>query len=162
VIKIRVYGEPVPQGSKVGFVVRKGGRPTSRAVVVDDNKATLAPWRQSITNAAREAAKDGQWDGAMLVGALEVSLVFFMPRPKNHYGTGANAGQLRPSAPAAPVTKPDQDKLARAALDGLTAAGLWQDDSQVCICQVLKTYGARLVGADEAPGVMIEVGEIGG
>jgi Holliday junction resolvase RusA-like endonuclease len=143
-------------------VVRKGGRPTSRAVVVDDNKATLAPWRQSITTHTQAAAADGRWDGAMLVGAVEVSLVFFMSRPKNHYGTGANAGQLRPGAPAAPVTKPDQDKLARAVLDGLSDAGLWQDDSQVCICQVLKTYGDRRTGCNEAPGVMIEVGEIGG
>jgi Holliday junction resolvase RusA-like endonuclease len=161
VIKIRVYGEPVPQGSKVGFVVRKGGRPTSRAVVVDDNKATLAPWRQSISNAARETAKDGQWDGAMLVGAVKVDMLFLMPRPKNHYGTGANAGQLRPGAPAYPTVKPDRDKLERAVLDALSDAGMWRDDSQVVAGETLKYY-AEQPGDPEVPGVVIEVGEIGG
>jgi crossover junction endodeoxyribonuclease RusA len=160
-IKIRVYGDPVPQGSKVGFVVRKGGRPTSRAVVVDDNKTKLAPWRQSITAAALEAADDARWDRAMLVGPVGVSMVFYMARPRHHYGAGANAGQLRPSAPALPVTKPDQDKLARAVMDGLSDAGLWRDDSQVCECRVIKTY-AHQPDHIEAPGVLVEVGEIRG
>lgn len=146
-MKIRVFGTPVPQGSTKAFAVRKGGRVTGRVVVVGDNPRTK-PWRQAIIDATRAANT-----GPMLTGPVFVGLIFIMPRPASHYGTGRNAGQLKPGAPHWHTSKPDRDKLERAALDALTDAGIWRDDSQVVDGPVSKVYAQP----GEEPGVIIEV-----
>lgn len=154
-MKVRVFGEPIPQGSMRAFVVRKGGRPTSRAVVTADNARTK-PWRQAVIDAWHAALVSGDWDGMPVNGAtvpLRVTVIFLMPRPKSHYGSGRNAGQVRPSAPSAPAVMPDVDKLGRAVLDALKAAGAYRDDALVCDLHAIKTY----TGPGEAPGAVIEI-----
>ena len=124
----QVFGDPVPQGSKRAFVVK------NRAVVVDDNKATLRSWRSQVVDAAR-AELNGE--GPEL-GPVRVTLMFFLRQPK------------RPKAPV-PITKPDVDKLARAVLDGMTDAGVIRDDSQVTTLTARKRY------TTEAPCVRVFV-----
>lgn len=166
-IKLRVYGTPVPQGSTRAFAVRKGGAPTGRVVVTGDNAKTKS-WRQAVVDEAlaylvsrNEAGRCGLCDRldahAHALEPLAVTLVFILPRPAGHFGSGRNAGQVKPSAPPFPVTKPDLDKLCRAVLDALTDAGVWRDDSQVAELNAGKVYAT---GGDR-PGCVIEVSSLG-
>lgn len=143
-VAITVYGTPAPQGSKRGFVA--GGR----AVVVDDNKPALRNWRQDVKAAALETRS------SMSRQPVEVSVTFFLARPKGHYGTGRNAGTVRGSAPRHPAVKPDLDKLLRSTLDGLKEAGIYDDDAQVVIVAGVKQY----CRSGQAPGASITVREI--
>ena len=111
-----VYGAPVPQGSKRAFHGR----------IVDMAPKRLRSYRQDLHVTALEAMRGVP----PFTGPVEVTVTFFIPRPKNHYGTGRNAGTRKASAPIAPAKPPDIDKLARAVLDGLTGA-VFRDDAQV-------------------------------
>lgn len=124
-----VLGVPVPQGSKRAFVVG------NRAVVTEDSKRS-APWRDSVA-AAGVAAMGGL---PALDGPLQVTIQFRMPRPRS-------VKRLHPSV------KPDIDKLARAVLDGLTAAAVIVDDSRVISLTAEKVYA-------EIPGASIRVTEV--
>lgn len=139
-ISFTVVGEAQPAGSKRAFVVN------GRAVVSDAN-AKSRPWKQEVAQVAHEAYV--KWaesqvsmpgDIALLGCPLEVQFVFFQPRPKGHYGTGRNAGILKPLAPRFPATRPDVLKLARGVEDALTGV-VWRDDSQIVCEHLFKCYG---------------------
>jgi len=128
-----VYGKPQPAGSK--RVLPAGGRPGGRPLVVDSNK-NAKEWKRAVAQAAGE--KRG--DRPLLEGALRLTVLFYMPRPKGHYGTGRNAGVLKNGAPPYPTVKPDTTKLLRAVEDALTAV-VWRDDTQVVSQWAGKLYG---------------------
>lgn len=120
-ITFTTFGTPVPQGSMRAFMPKGARFPT----VTSDNKATR-PWRHDIVAAAHDALKGR----APLEGvAVEVAVVFFMPRP-----------QSAPKRVTEPAKKPDLDKLVRALLDALTAAGVWRDDGQVVSVHARKAF----------------------
>jgi crossover junction endodeoxyribonuclease RusA len=119
-VRVAVSGKPVPQGSMSVF----NGR------VVHQKGRELLSWRDSINSATREAMEP-------LAGPVEVSVLFYMPRPK---------GTRRTS----PYVRPDIDKLARAVLDGLTGAA-FEDDGQVTRLHLQKEYGE--------PGCVITISE---
>jgi crossover junction endodeoxyribonuclease RusA len=145
-ITLQVHGEPAPQGSK--SVSRHGG--------VYEKSRKVKPWRDAIRAAAlaADAAAPGQ-DAGTLHGPIRVDITFLMARPKGHYGTGRNAGQLRESAPVFPATRPDLDKLIRSTLDGLMLAGLYADDGQVVALTAVKEYA----DPDRKPGATINMWE---
>jgi len=62
--------------------------------------------------------------------AVLVDTKFFMPRPKSHFGTGRNAGKLKPSASKYHIKKPDTDNLVKFLFD-IFNGSVWKDDSQV-------------------------------
>jgi Holliday junction resolvase RusA-like endonuclease len=76
--------------------------------------------------AARATEAAGLANPAYGRDPVGVSFDFRFPRPRSHYGKRG----LLPSAPRHMVTKPDLDKLIRAALDALTGI-IWRDDAQV-------------------------------
>lgn len=123
-VEFLVNGLPAPQGSK--NVGKHGG-------IFESSKA-LGPWRDAV-RAETQRIIDKEFPGA-----VRVSLVFRMKRPKGHYRTGRNSALLRDNAPAYPASKPDVDKLARAVLDGLTEGGAWKDDGQVVYLTAVKKY----------------------
>ena len=126
-----VPGTPVPQGSKIR---------NRWAGVRESNAAALDPWRGTITAHAQRACTQQGWTRA--AGPVTVHATFRLPRPAGHYGTGRNANTLRPAAPVVPATKPDLDKLVRAVLDAITAAGtVWADDARVVEITAAKVYG---------------------
>ena len=139
-----VPGTPAPGGSKRAFVVK------GRAVVVDDCKRNK-PWRERVTAVAREAL-----DGPLLSGPLELRVVFILPRPKGHFGTGKNAATIKASAPPHPTVKPDTTKLLRALEDALTEV-VWRDDTQVVVQSAVKRYQ---VASGENPGAKVWVEEV--
>lgn len=128
-ITITVTGHARPQGSKIR--TQWGMREAS----------DIKPWRDAITAAAVEAL-----EGAPPIeGSVSVGIVFGFNRPAGHYGSGRNAGVVKPSAPDGPVTRSvgDVDKLSRAVLDALAAAKVFFDDSQVVQLQAAKVYVER-------------------
>lgn len=146
-LEFNVSGTPVPQGSK------RIGRHGARPVILDDNDDVLRPWRQRIVDAydAHCAQQDkwlrrlvdGAWPGGevrRIGGPVVVRLRFYLPRPAGHFGTGRNAGQLKPSAPFYPAVRPDLDKYVRAVLDALTTCGAYEDDSRVVDIDAVKRY----------------------
>lgn len=76
-------------------------------------------------------------------GPIALSAVFYLARPKSHFGSGRNAGVLKDSAPAYPTGKPDTDNVLKAVMDGLTLAKVWTDDARVVRCQAEKSYGSE-------------------
>ena len=128
VLKFRVPGQPVPQGSMRAY----------NSHVVHANASRLLPWRAAVTAAAQAAITehDETWygDHPMRVDALFT----FAPLQKHFH-----RGGLRSDAPYYRSTRPDLDKLIRAVLDALTDAGVWADDAQVVMITSSKTYGAK-------------------
>ena len=137
-IEFFVEGIPASQGSK---------RHVGRGILIESSKR-VKPWRSDVRIAAQEARGDRL--PVPKPGPIYLTLTFWFPRPKSHYGTGRNADILKPSAPASMTVKPDIDKLERAILDALTGV-LWEDDSQVVHLTATKRYAPL----GELPGVTI-------
>jgi len=142
-IEFFVPGTPVPKGSAKAFVVK------GRAVVTQDNGSKQKPWASSISYTAQQVMQ-GQ---RPFQGPIEIGLLFIMPRPKGHYGSGKNCYQIKTSSPVHHVVKPDLDKLVRCVKDALTGV-VWGDDSQVCrMSDVSKQYETASRGC----GVKIQI-----
>lgn len=141
-------GIPAPQGSKNTTAQKDRAGAYTGKVSVYESSVKLKPWRQVVVNAARAADP-----GPPTEGPLILNIVFRLPRPKAHFGTGRNAGRLKPSAPEWPTKKPDVDKLERAILDALTIAKVYGDDSQVVIVHSCKVYADY-----DPPGATVAVG----
>ncbi|WP_375490245.1 RusA family crossover junction endodeoxyribonuclease [uncultured Jatrophihabitans sp.] len=131
-LRVRVLGDPVPQGSMRAFVIR------GHANVVPDNGPALKRWRADVTAAATLAMRANTW--VTLDVACRVDLWFLLPRPKS-----------APRSRTHPDRKPDLDKLQRACLDALTTARVYTDDARA----VTITAGKRYATTDEQPGALI-------
>lgn len=145
---ITVHGTPKPKGSlkHVGH-----GR-------LVEQVAGSKPWRIAVIDATRAALLVGHI-GAVpiyrppLEGPLLVDITHTVAKPK--------------SAPKRKVTWPvtrssgDVDKLARNALDALTDAKAFGDDSQVLEVRSRKTYPGQHRDALNAPGAVIRVWALG-
>jgi crossover junction endodeoxyribonuclease RusA len=126
VLWIEVGGKPAPQGSKNAFVAPSG------RMVVKESSAGVKPWRADVRRAAREVlARATGWTGNRPHVPVRVEVTFWRVRPAGHYGTGRNAGIVKPSAPPYPTTVPDGDKMERATNDALKEAGVLHDDAQI-------------------------------
>ena len=137
-------GDPAPQGSK---------RHVGRGVMVESSKR-VRPWQAIVTDAACKAMEASGWPIGDRGIVVAVSLTFIFRRPDKHF---RKAG-LRLDAPEHQSHAPDADKLARAVLDALTAAGIYHDDGQVAVLTATKLYAGRDAG--ERPGVAISVEEL--
>ena len=126
-----VKGVPGAQGSK---------RHVGRGIMVESSKK-VAPWRSDVRDAAQTAMAD-TWQP--LAGPVTIDVTFCFPRPRSHYGTGRNAGTLKPSAPTHPTSRAhgDLDKLVRSTLDALVSAGVLRDDSLVVALAARKRWAA--------------------
>ncbi len=125
-VEFTVPGVPAPQGSKT----------RTKWGVREDNPATR-PWRTAVAWEAT-AAMAGR---PRLTGPLALEVVFTFPRPKNHFGSGRNAEQLKPSSPTLHASKPDVDKMLRAICDSLSGI-ICRDDAQIAAVQGWKVYGS--------------------
>ena len=134
-----VEGIPQPQGSARAFLHR--GRP-----VITSANRKLRPWRQTLEASFRRRMENR----APVLGPVSVTMTFRMPRPQSHYG----AKGITPRASTEqPSIRPDLDKLARAANDALTDAGVIYDDSQITRMILAKRYAQP----GEHPGITISV-----
>jgi Holliday junction resolvase RusA-like endonuclease len=136
-LTIHVIGTPVPQGSKVANRFGHGVR--------DANAKKLKPWRAEVAGVVADTMRSTSW--VTLDGPIEVVIAFFHPRPAGHYGTGRNAGVLKPTAPRWKATAPDIDKLVRAILDALTTSRAIVDDARVTRLVVEDLWADAATGA---------------
>lgn len=93
-----------------------------------------------------------QWHRNPYSGPVSLRLLFFMRRPKGHYGSGRNSRVLKAWAPTRHTSKPDLDNMVKFVKDCLNGC-CWADDSQVCFTIASKVY-------DEDPRTVIEIEEI--
>jgi len=140
-MKIEMWGtEPVPQGSKTGFVIPG----TNRVSMTDSNAKKLKPFREALASTAVEA----MGETPLFEGPCILHVVFLFTRPKSHYDS---KGNVKLSAPKYKTTKPDLDKLLRAVGDAMTGTVV-RDDSRFTDVTAVKWYS-------ETPGVVIHITE---
>lgn len=139
-IAFQVLGTPAPQGSK---------RHVGNGIMVESS-AKVKPWREAVKSEAIEA----RMYAVPMKGPVTVTLHFYLLRPKGHYGTGRNSGNVKISSPSYPAGRPDLDKLTRSTLDALTESGLIHDDAQIVQLTAWKDYTNWI---QDTPGVFITV-----
>lgn len=121
-----VLGEPRPKGSFRAFAA---------GVIANDNPNTTT-WQSAVAGAAKVA----MGCSAPIEGPVALQLRFYLQRPRT---------RRNPEA----TSKPDLDKLVRAAMDGLTQAALYRDDSQVTEVLAFKAF----TGSVEDPNAPTEL-----
>ena len=129
-IRFRVYGTPVPQGSMKHI---GGGR------VIHTAAGKLKRWRAEIERVAVEVGRNRP----AIDGACMIDVEFILERPKS-----------RRKALFAD-RRPDLDKLQRGVGDALESV-LYTQDSRVVGWNATKRYAE----GDELPGVWIELREM--
>lgn len=161
VLAFDAYGAPAPQGSKSAFPIWAGAkcpycqrRHLARINQAESSKH-VGPWRAAVAVYARQAMGPRR---LLLDVPLAVSMVFTLPRPAGHYGTGRNAGTLKASAPLRPAGYPDVSKLARSTEDAMTTAGVWADDARVAeYTRLAKVFPGEDPDALARPGVRVTI-----
>jgi Holliday junction resolvase RusA-like endonuclease len=143
-----VAGVPQTQGSKKGIVVGK------RAIVIDDNKDLLYPWRDKVGEHARRALP-ADWE--IIDGPVFAALTFYRHRGDDHYlvdGVTLGAtGKRRPY----PETRPDTGKMARAVHDAMQGI-VYTEDSRITDDLAVKrwterSHGEPSAGLEAVPGL---------
>lgn len=126
-----VLGEPQSQGRHRTRAFVAGGRAIAQTYEAKKDKINKGNIRAQVV-----IQKPGP---VMFTGngkGIALNILFYLPRPKNHYG---KKGNLLPSAPADHTTKPDLDNLVKAVMDALTGI-CWEDDKQIASQIVIKSY----------------------
>lgn len=75
----------------------------------------------------------------LLKSPIKITTLFYMKRPKSHYGAGKNSNILKNNAPVVHLNKPDLDNLQKMVYDCFNQI-VWEDDSIVCECYSRKEY----------------------
>lgn len=88
-------------------------------------KRHARPWRETV-----RAAVDSAGANRHLQGPLAVDAVFYLDRPRNHYGRG-RLRALRGDAPVYPDREPGACTYVVPLLDALAAAGVLGGESRV-------------------------------
>lgn len=123
-ITFTVHGKAIAKGSMRAFQPKGMSRP-----VLTSTAKGLKAWESDIRGELQSAMKLNHPDivRALFDAPIAVGLRFHMMRPK------------KPKNKHYPTTKPDIDKLARAAVDALSSV-LFRDDAQVVALEVRKVY----------------------
>jgi Holliday junction resolvase RusA-like endonuclease len=141
---------------RVEFFCTGVAKPKGSSQAFNDStgKAQLRPassgersWRAVVGASAREAMGMAK----PVEGPCTVKLVVYSQRPKGHYGSGKNAGQVKATAPRRPTKAPDLDKTCRSVLDCLNGV-VYRDDAQVAVLTAEKRWCD-----DEQPHVGVRV-----
>lgn len=150
VLTLTVPGVPIGQGriSGGGSVERADGSVTRRRAY-HSNSGDLRPWRRTVELAARSARSRTGWATVAKPAAIELSATFYLPRAKT----------IRPAARPLPTVGGGNNRISdlshyvRAIEDALTAAEVWEDDSQIT------DYGsvAKRYADARPPGVTITI-----
>lgn len=116
----------MPKGSARAYTYKrkpeKGGGLGAR---VEMDTKESRQWQKDVAKIAAFRRR-----GFFCDGAVRLTIVFFMPRPKYL------KDRMDPH-----VVRPDLDKLARCVLDALTDV-CWRDDSQVTELHTIKRYAS--------------------
>ena len=77
-----------------------------------------------------------------LKGPIHLEIIFYMKRPKGHYGTGKNEEKVKDSAPSYHTSKPDVSNLVKFVEDAMNSI-FWYDDSQIYLLRAEKNYHTK-------------------
>jgi Holliday junction resolvase RusA-like endonuclease len=130
VINFFASGIPKGQPRPKAFARNFGAKWQARVY----DPGTADGWKYEVGMAAK------QWHGARLQGPISVTIYFYLPRPKAHFGKKNGQEYVKTNSPTFHAGKPDADNLAKAVLDALTNCGVWGDDSQISALSIIKTY----------------------
>jgi Holliday junction resolvase RusA-like endonuclease len=136
VIRFTIVGRPQQVGSKRAF--QQAGK-----LILTDANRKAKPWMQAVRDAAAGVLPEGF---ELLRGAIEIRVTFHFARPKNHFRTGRNTGDVKRAAPHWHTSTPDCDKLCRSLGDALTGV-VCADDRQIANWHAEKVYTAGSEGA---------------
>jgi crossover junction endodeoxyribonuclease RusA len=144
-----VSGKPQTQGSKSAFgrvYTDKDGRQRVAVAMAEQSKGLYA-WRSTIGRMALMfKPKDWKTDGIYVLSAI-----FYMPRPKSHFGS---KGELKLTAPIFHANKGDADKLLRACGDALTKI-CYDDDALIA-----SAFSTKLYCGQDGPGAHITISRL--
>jgi Holliday junction resolvase RusA-like endonuclease len=137
-ITFTVPGKPQPAGSKRAFPFKR--RDGKLGVAVTDSNPRAKDWKALVSQIAADAMVnvDGFLDKP-ITGPVRLWVVFYLERPKSHYGTGRNASILKPQAPRWHAIRADATKLLRGLEDALKGIA-WIDDGQVAHQEAKKLW----------------------
>ena len=150
-LSFAIPGECVPKGRP-----RHGRGRTYTPKRTADYERTVKVYASA---AAHDAGVSWRRDES---AALDVVIVIVLPRPGRLMARSAPLGRV-PS-----TTRPDVDNYVKAVLDGIQAAGVISDDSQVYHMTATKVHGAIIGNAaratdrpTEAPHVLVTISDAG-
>lgn len=142
-MRLIIYGQPAPQGSKKFVGVNRAGR----GVIIDASPRTRT-WRGEVLDAVDRYMENNGSIFEPFSCAVHVHMVFSLVRPKTV------TRKKRPH----PSTAPDLSKLARATEDALTAARVWADDALVVgYTRLAKVYCGEDLDALDRPGCVVMI-----
>jgi Holliday junction resolvase RusA-like endonuclease len=110
---------------------------------------TYLPAGAAKASATLQAIFEQKRPETPICGPLELHLYWTWQHPKKSNG-GPNPAKFEPLPK---TTRPDLDNLAKLALDAMTRAGYWHDDSQVVRLVTEKWYS-------DMPGIAVRVEQI--
>ena len=127
-IEFHVPGVPATKGSWRPIKLKSG------KVFMKPDAPRYGSWTADVKSAAMAAGVKCQE-----TGTLQMTLTFFMQRPKDHYRKSGGVPLVKITAPNFHGKKPDGDKLERCIMDALTGIA-YKDDSQVAVLKWEKRY----------------------
>lgn len=85
-----------------------------------------------------------------ITGPVRLDLTFVLPRPK------CLLRKCDPDGLIPHTRRPDRDNLVKGTQDGLSLAGFWLDDAQICDGRTLKFYAER----NGQPRIVVSIEEV--
>lgn len=144
IITFQVIGSPKAQPRPRAFARNMGGGKFAARVY---DAGTAEGWKSLVAIAAKPYLRQEP-----IPWALDVSIDFYLARPKSHLNL---KGEVKAASPSFPTNKMDCDNLAKAVLDCLTQIGMWCDDGQVVSLTITKSYAAS-----RAPGATVQISTV--
>ena len=144
-------GKKIIQFWVPGIARTSGSHNSFQGRIVHASKYTKA-WMDKVAWAAKVEYGERQ---ILLEGPIKFTAEFYLPRSKGDYGSGRNAGVLKPSANPYHTKMPDADKLGRAVQDALSMI-VYRDDKQIVDTHCRKFYETE----HNPPGVAIFIEEL--
>jgi len=133
-----VYGVAQPKGNMRAINLKGMKFP-----IVTDSNRSVKSWSQLVAQAASDAISAMPASARSVNdGPVRLTVAFYLPRPS----------KFKRGAPAACITRPDWDKLARAIGDALEGVA-YADDKQIVEAVVGKFYA----GVDDVPHASVRV-----
>lgn len=147
IINFNVTCVPVAQPRQRHRVMTAGGRTFAQNFT--PAKHPVQAFKAAVQLAAKNALDAQCPSSAPLDGALNLSVVFLLPRPKSM------VWKKRPMPRWWHTTRPDADNLLKSVKDALNGL-CWRDDSQVSVVKVTKLYAS----GEETPGAEVTISEL--
>lgn len=139
--KFDVIGTPKPQGSKVAFNAKHGGR----AMTKESGGAGFAQWRNAVAEAAKRHREESSLSEP-LDGPMKLLADFRFAMPSSRPAADRKRGWMHKTS------APDTSKLIRLIEDSMQAAGLIRDDARFA-----EVHATKVEHLDSWEGVTITI-----